>query len=97
MKLYYGTLTRVDGLYITPRTNSSHRYGYWTSNPDDFKNSNKSPMRMFLYEGQPEECESPGIHMEVNAMEKINNTYRFFDYSNIQYEFVLEKVVEDQN
>ena len=94
MKIYYGTLTRLDGTNITPRTNNHTMYGYWTSNPDEFKPNKKSPMRMFVYKNQPVECESPGINMEINAIEKMDNVYRFFDYSNVAYEFVLEKSEE---
>lgn len=92
MTLYHGILTRLDGQSITPRTSVSTITGYWTSDPNLFQNSNKSPMRMFIYTNEPNNCQSPGVSMEVNALEKMNNTYRFSDYSNVKYEFILEKI-----
>lgn len=97
MKLYHGILTRLDGNPITQRTKVSTITGYWTSNPDLFQNGNKAPMRMFIYTNEPSECESPGVSMEINALEKMNNTYRFSDYSNVKYEFILEKIEDNDD
>jgi hypothetical protein len=95
MKKYYGILKRLDGKVITIRTNSSEKIGYWTSNPMDFVTTNKSPMRMFVYDDEQNKCESPGVSMEINAMERIDNIYHFVDYLNVPYEFVLTNIVDD--
>lgn len=94
MTKYYGKLKRLDGKVITPRTNASEKIGYWTSNPKDFKSSNKSPMRMFIYLDE-NQCDSPGVSMEINSMEYIENIYRFVDYANIKYEFILTHTLDD--
>lgn len=88
MKEYRGILSRLDGKPITPRTKYTEMKGYWTHDPDTFIDN--KPLRFFYYEDAPDDCSNRmGVSMEVNACEKIGNTYRFVDWNIVPFEFIL--------
>lgn len=74
-------LESLDDKFITPRTGKYAVYGEIQHEPIEGKKL------VCLYVN--EDCESPGVFMETNNVERIGSEIRFFDFDNRPFKITI--------
>lgn len=80
-KLINVELQALDNNPITPRTGKGKVTAQMTHLPIEGNQQN------FIYVN--EDCESPGVRIETNGIERLGNELKFYDYENRAFKITL--------
>lgn len=83
MSLIKVELEALDGKAITPRTGKTKVMAQTTHLPVE------GMRQSFIYVN--EDCESPGVYIETNGIEQLNNEIKFFDYEKRPFKVTILK------